>query len=104
MTLESSHSLKLGGRRRYIRFPAAVNTWVQVGLQDDPTQFRPEHIGLVVNESYRGCAAVMRTHAEIQLGRTCVVECGALEPMKARILRVQPLDCDVVKVAFEYLS
>jgi hypothetical protein len=60
-------------------------------------------VGLVINESYQGCSVVLRRHIDIQTDRTCIVECGLLDPMKARILRVQPLGSDVVRVAFEYL-
>jgi hypothetical protein len=104
MPSESSDKLKAMGRRKHIRFSAAPNTSAQIGFQDDLGNFQPEHLGLVMNESYQGCAVAFLAHADIYAGRTCIVACGSLDPMKARIVRVQPLGSDVISVAFEYLG
>jgi hypothetical protein len=104
MPSQSSRDPRSIGRRQYIRFRADAETLAQLSFQEELKDFRPERIGLVVNESYKGCAAVFRVHADIQARRTCIIACGALEPMKARIARIRPLDRDVISVAFEYLS
>jgi len=104
MPTQSSRDPRSIGRRQYIRFPADAETLAQLSFQDELKDFRPERIGLVVNESYQGCAAVFRAHTDIQAGRTCIIACGAFEPMKARIVRIRPLDSDVISVAFEYVG
>jgi hypothetical protein len=104
MPSESSRGLRPIGRRKYIRFSAEAKTLAQIGFQEDSKDFKPEHVGLVVNEGYKGCAVVFRIHADFQPQRTCVIKCGLLDPMKARISRVQALDSDVIRVGIEYLS
>ena len=104
MPAQSSRDPRSIGRRQYIRFPADAETLAQLSFQDELKDFRPERIGLVVNESYKGCAAVFRAHADIQARRICLIVCGVLEPIRARIVRVRPLDSDIISVAFEYLS
>jgi len=91
-------------KRSYIRYEAEKNTIGMVGLQDSPKEFLPQYIGLVFSEAYRGCGMVLLYSPEIKTNALCIVQCGVLNPIKARVAWITRLDAGTIKVGFEYLT
>lgn len=64
--------------------------------------YTPEIYGLVINEGYMGCGAVMLKHHALQVATECIIKCGDLDPLKATVRWINELDDDVIKIGFQY--
>lgn len=97
-------------RRRHMRFPPDDIEIARIQFTDadpDPSTFRTDMAGLVIEEAYGGAGVVALSHggpADIAEGTRCHVRVGNLGPLKAEVRWVKRLDEDVAKLGIEYLD
>ena len=90
-------------KRRHIRFGPESDTIVQVSLNTDvEAQFKPDHFGLAIDESFGGVGAVFVQNRELTDGRECIVKSGKLSPIKAKVVWLKHVDAQIIKIGLEY--
>ncbi|MGK5088479.1 hypothetical protein WDW86_13045 [Bdellovibrionota bacterium FG-2] len=91
-------------QRKSIRFSPDPGTLAQIEIPLKDGAFAPKDVGLVLNESNRGCAVVVTRKSFLKAGELWRIKIGHLEPLKAQIKWVTELDMDVQKVGLQYLE
>ncbi len=89
-------------KRRYYRFAPEKNTLASISFGDDPSLHRPEIVGLVYEEAYKGCGLVCIYDERLAIDSKCIVECGDLSPTTSTIRWVKKLDETTIKIGVEY--
>ena len=74
--------------------------YLDIGKSGD--KFKPMHTGLVLNESYSGCALAILKRAKLEVGQNCTVKVGELNPLPGRIVWAKLIDDDLLKVGIQY--
>lgn len=97
-------------KRRYLRFEPDEIEIAQlqfVEAEPDDFFFKPEAAGLVIDESYEGCAlaVVANTLPEgLAKGTHCQIKINKLGPMRAELRWIKELDEEVWKIGVHYLD
>lgn len=94
-------SKKMVNKRKHIRFKPDENTLLRANFK---TGSGKQFIGLVFNEAYSGCGAAMLPSEEIKNGVECVIKCGEMGLMDAKVRWIKIVDEDLIKVGFEYIT
>lgn len=89
--------------KRSIRFQADPMTLGYIDLTGGKV-FKPQLVGLVVNESYAGCSLVLLSDVELKSGQQMKIKDGVLDPIKASIIWVKHLDENIYKVGIKFLE
>lgn len=63
-----------------------------------------ELYGLVINESFSGCAIVLLTEQKLKKDMLCHCRVGRLDELPAAVRWTKVLDKGVIKVGIEYLG
>ncbi len=66
--------------------------------------FRPTLIGLVINESYTGCAMIFVTDEPPKKDLKMRIKVGALSPLKGQVAWVKNLEENIYKVGVRLLE
>lgn len=66
--------------------------------------FRPTLIGLVINESYTGCAIILVMDEVPKKDLKLKIKVGALSPLKAQIAWIKNLEENIYKVGIRLLE
>ncbi len=66
--------------------------------------FHAAAVGIILNESYSGCALVFRTTETLKQGQIIRVQVGRLGMMSAQIIWAQVLEENLLKVGLEFLD
>ncbi len=90
-------------KRSHFRWVSSPKDVALVSFQNDEEPFEEEIAGLVLNESYSGCAAVFRKNEKFAPGNKCIIRCNVLSPTRAFIRWVTDMDDDALKVGFEFI-
>jgi len=108
---------KTDERRRYLRYnpqsvhaldleQKSVEAICHLDINDDPTEFRPSLLGMVVEKSHAGCSLVMvridDSCDNLRAGTICTAKTGPLHPLKAVIVWRQDLSADLFKLGLQY--
>ena len=88
---------------RGVRFPPDPKTLAQLDVEGS-AEFKPSLYGLVLNESYQGCALILLKDERISAGAPLRVQVGQLAPMRAEVRWHKELDDQVVKIGLFYLE
>jgi len=64
--------------------------------------FDPQMVGLVVNESFSGCAVVLITDLPIKKGAKLKIKVGELGVLKAKLAWIKPLEENILKVGVNF--
>ncbi len=99
MGLVKKHSSK----RRYLRYKSAHNLLCGLYFGDDLEMYSPEIVGIVCNESYKGCSFATVASEKIKKGLHICIQVGELSPVVGVIRWVNEVDEDLFKVGVEYL-
>lgn len=67
-------------------------------------EFSPQHVGLVINESYTGCAIILAADLEFKKGAKIKIKVGQLSEMKANIVWVKNLEENIYKLGIQFLE
>ncbi len=89
-------------QRKYLRFDADKNTLAGISFGKKVKDFTPEIIGLVFNEAYRGCGVIIVYNDKLEKNMECIVQCGRLDPVLAKIAWINRLDTNTLKLGIEY--
>ena len=94
-------------KRNYIRFLPDPNTllWLSQSASVDDS-FEPCFVGLVLDESQKGCSAVFvkdQISEQLLPGNRCVLAVGDMPRMIAEIRWQKELDNKSVRLGFEYI-
>ncbi len=88
-------------KKRSIRFAPDPNTLAQVNFGSSEKKSETV-LGLVLNESKTGFAALFNTSVKIKENMNCNCRVGQLPDTKAQVRWFTILEKDIVKVGFEY--
>ncbi len=91
-------------RRAHTRYPAATHMTAFLDPAKNAKKFTPAIAGLVINESAKGCALVIRTTESLQTGDTCVIKLGTLDPFFAEVRWRTQLDAETIKIGVMFLD
>lgn len=89
-------------KRRYFRFTPEKNTLAGISFGENIVEHKPEIVGLVYEEAYKGCGVICIADDRLVIGARCVVECGDLSPTTSTIRWIKSLDENTLKVGLEY--
>ena len=94
-------------KRNYIRFLPDPNTllWLSQSVTTDEP-FEPRFVGLVLDESQKGCSAVFvkdQIGEKLLPGNRCVLAVGDMPHVTAEVRWQKALDNRSVRLGFEYI-
>lgn len=89
--------------KRSIRFKAEPMTLGYLDLEPAKT-FKPQLVGIVLNESYTGCAVILASDDKLNNKQQLKIKVGNLEPINASIIWVKTLDENIHKVGIKFLE
>jgi hypothetical protein len=95
---------KVKNRRKHVRFEPDSMTYAQIDLDAEHAEFRPTHIGLLIEEGHKGCGCAVSSRTQLKKGAFCKIKAGELPVFKSEVRWVIRLDKDILKVGFEYLE
>ena len=91
-------------RRKNIRHAPDPGTFAQIDMSTKTPTFRPEYLGLVVEESYTGCGLVVVDMPKLKKGVKIRIQVGSVHPLKAEVKWRNDLDEQVARVGVQYLE
>lgn len=91
------------GVRKATRYKPDPMTLGYLDLDGGKT-FKPTLVGIVINESYSGCAAVVASDLVLKVGQKIRAKIGALDPMKAEIIWTKVLEENIQKIGIKLLE
>lgn len=94
------------GRRNAIRFQADPGAYILIdNIQTNPEKFKASIAGLVINESYTGCAVFILNDQILDKDSICLVRPAHIQhPLKAVVRWREDYDVGVSKIGFQYLQ
>ncbi len=98
--METTHS----DVRKHQRFNHDIGTIAELDLELTDSNFTSSVWGLVINDSFSGCAMVIATNEILTPNQNCSVKFPTLHPFPARIIWVTSLDTNVLKIGIEYID
>ena len=91
-------------KRKNIRYVSEVNELVGMMRGQDESDFREEIVGILVDESFKGCSVVIHCSHQLAAGEKMIVRAGKLSPLPAEVRWSKDIDEKVCKVGLEYLK
>lgn len=89
--------------KRSVRFKPEPMTLGYIDLE--PTSnFNPQMVGIVLNESFTGCALILAIDEELKVRQQIKIKVGNLDPIKASISWLKTLDENILKVGLKLIS
>lgn len=70
----------------------------------DETGFAATAVALILNESFTGCALLIKTLESLNKDQIIKVKVGRLTPMRAKVIWVKSVDDNVVKAGIQFLD
>jgi hypothetical protein len=89
---------------RPIRFQPDPLDHALIDFNSENEKFTPTAVGLILNESFAGCALVIKTTETVQMGQMIKVQAGRLAPMVSKVVWVQAVDALLIKVGVQFLE
>lgn len=91
-------------KRKATRFKAAPGTLVQVSLASTSKNFKPQVIGLAIDEAYKGGSFVTIADKRLSIGANLYVKVGRVAALKAQVRWVKELEYDLCVYGMEFLE
>lgn len=88
--------------RNAIRFKAEDTDFSLVEVSPFKSEFTPNFVGLIINESYSGCALVVKTTINLNPGQEVKVKVGKLPELTGKIAWVKPIEENLSKIGIQY--
>lgn len=107
---DSSEKTKAGGSkkvvRRAIRFKPDPGDYALVDMLniERAGDFRPTMLGLILEESAKGCGIVVLSNVVLKIGSFCRVKVGRGPALKAEVRWRKDLDDEVMRLGLLYLE
>lgn len=89
--------------KKAIRFQPDPLDYALIDFSEDD-QFNPTSVGLILNESFTGCALVFKTMQPPQTEQIIKVKVGRLNPLRARVVWGKILEEGLIKVGLQFLE
>lgn len=70
----------------------------------DETGFAATAVALILNESYTGCALLIKTLEPLNKDQIIKVKVGRLAPMRAKVIWLKGVDDNVIKAGVQFLE
>ena len=92
-------------KRKYLRYPP---NHLELGMVDpdpDRSEFEPEYVGIIVEESAMGgcCLCILKPKL-LQVGTKCRVKIGDLQPFLSEVRWMRKQDMGLVLLGFRFLE
>ena len=94
----------MAGPRKSIRFKPDPLTVALIDLKPKSAGFNPSLVGIVINESYTGCAIVVASDLKLKKGTKLKIKVGNLSPLKGEIVWLKTLEENIHKVGILLLD
>lgn len=88
---------------RAIRFQPDPLDHALIDFSVGNKEFTPTAVGLILNESYTGCALVIKA-LTIEENELIRIQVGRLSPMPAKIVWVKVMDESLLKVGIQFIE
>lgn len=69
-----------------------------------PNEFDPKVVGLIINESFKGCGLVVDLAKPPQTADLLKIKVGEIGPLQARVAWVRHLEDHIYRVGVEFLE
>lgn len=89
--------------KRSIRFVSDPMTLGYIDY-DASGSFQPHSVGIILNESYMGCALIMQTDNKLTENQKIKIKLGNLDPIKAQIIWFKILEENIYKIGIKLLE
>ncbi len=89
--------------KRSVRFKSEPMTLGYIDLVAK-NSFKPQYVGIVLNESFTGCALILAIDDELKLKQQIKIKIGNLDPAKASISWIKVIDENILKIGLKLLS
>lgn len=89
---------------RAVRFQPDPLDHALVDFKSEREPFQAAAVGMILNESYTGCALVLKTTEAVRPDLIIKVQVGKLSPLMARIVWVKVLDHNLIKAGIQFLE
>lgn len=89
--------------KRSVRFKSEPMTLGYLDLETT-NSFNPQLIGIVLNESFTGCALILAIDDELKVKQQIKIKVGNLDPIKASVSWFKILDENILKVGLKFIS
>ena len=88
---------------RSVRFSPDPLDSVLIDFNFDATPFNPTAVGLIINESYTGCAMVIK-EVSLKAHQNVRVQVGRLGIMGAKIIWAKEIEEGLMKIGIQFLE
>ena len=89
--------------RKSVRFKPDPLTVALVDLKKSKN-FEPNLVGIVINESYSGCAIVVVSDLVLKKGTKVKIQVGQIPPLKGEIMWIKNLEENIHKIGVKLLE
>jgi hypothetical protein len=90
--------------RKAIRFHPDPLTVGLIDFKIGTKAFKPTLVGIVINESYTGCAMIVVTDLKLKKDMPITIQVGNLSPMKGKIAWLKTLEENIHKLGIQLLE
>jgi hypothetical protein len=91
-------------KRKSVRFKPDIGSYALIDVNVRQKAFNPNMQGLIINESYTGCALVVISETAPKTGVYFRIKVGELNPMKAKVAWAKLLEENIYKVGVQFLE
>lgn len=97
---------KMIRKRNSVRYPGdpAAVAYIDTGRNKNKSNFKHNYIGIVSEESYRGCGLIMILDESLITGDQCQVKIGNGPILKAEVRWRMELDAKVMRIGLMYVD
>lgn len=89
-------------KRRNVRWKGGPKDVALIAFDVERTPMRADMIALVSDASYNGCGLIAIANEKLTLGAQVCVRVGPLDPLRAVVRWLRPVDGEIVRVGLEY--
>lgn len=90
--------------RNAIRFKAEDTDFALIEIAPYKKEFTPICVGLIINESYSGCALVLKTSQPLNNGQEVKVKVGKLPELVGKVAWIKPIEDSLIKIGIQYIE
>ena len=73
-----------------------------IDFGNDEKNFKPRAVGLILNESYTGCALIIHTQEVLRPNQIILLQVGRLGVMPGKVIWTKSLDDSILKVGLQF--
>ena len=102
--MDSNQDTPHHNSRKGFRFSSDPATVALFYLVTQDNTSNPSFAGLVINESYNGCLALINFKDGLVVDQTLKIKVGSLSKLNAQVVWVKNLEENIYKVGFKFLE